>query len=158
MLDGPVSRVVDLALFAIANLANLLLATIFLARTRRLKKVEHILGLAVVAMALPAAAALVLNAVGARGWWWVLLPLPFILHCVSELLLDYVLKLPFRSTRLLGPYLGLYYLAMWGLIGYSFLVGKAYGLVTLATYFLCLAATWYSYTRVGHGQALAKKG
>ena len=158
MLDGPGFRVVDLTLFGIANLANLLLAAIFLARTRRLKRVEYVLGLIVVAMALPATAAVVLNAVSVRGWWWVLLPVPFIFHCANELLLDYVLKVPFRSTRLLGPYLGLYYLATWGLIGYSFMVGKAYGLITLVTYFLCLVTTWYSYSRVGHGEALAKEG
>jgi len=71
---------------------------------------------------------------------------------VVELLLDYVLKLPFRKTWLLGPYLGIYYLAQFGMIGYAFLVGKAHGFVTLVTYFCSLFATWYSYSRVKHGR------
>lgn len=157
-MDELVLHAADLALFAVANLSNLLLAAIFLGRTRELKRLEQALGLGVVALALPAAGAVVVNALGTRGWWWVILPLPFILHCVNELLLDYVLKIPFRSTRLLGPYLALYYLGCWGLIGYCFLVGKAYGLSSLVTYFLCLAATAYSYARVGHGQAAVKEG
>jgi hypothetical protein len=37
------------------------------------------------------------------------------------------------------------------MIGYSFLIGNAYGFVTLGTYFLGLFATWYSYAKVGHG-------
>ena len=57
----------------------------------------------------------------------------------------------FRHTRLLGPYLGLYYLALMGMVGYSFSIGKPYGAVTPATYLLQLLATWYSYARVGHG-------
>ena len=71
-----------------------------------------------------------------------------------ELLLDYVLEIDFRRThtRLLGPYLALFYLGQMGLIGYAFVVQPVYGFVTLATYFLNLLATWYSYSRVGHGR------
>ncbi len=80
-------RIIDIAIFVIANLINLLLIGIFLSRPKGLKKVEHVLGLFVVAM-----------------------------------------------------------------IGYSFLIGKTYGFVTLGTYFLGLFATWYSYSKVGHGK------
>jgi hypothetical protein len=38
-----------------------------------------------------------------------------------------------------------------GMIGYAFIVGKPFGFVTLATYFANLAATFYSFVRVGHG-------
>jgi hypothetical protein len=68
-----------------------------------------------------------------------------------EFVLDYWLELDFRHSRLLGPYLLLYYLALMGMIGYSFQVGRVFGFVTLATYFLQLAATGYSYRKVGHG-------
>jgi len=66
------------------------------------------------------------------------------------------LSLPFRSSRLLGPYLLLYYLSPMGMIGYAFLVSEAYGFITLATYFLNLLATWYSYCEVGHGTGVTK--
>ena len=55
---------------------------------------------------------------------------------------------------MLGPYLALYYLGLLGMIGYAFGAGKLYGFITLATYFLNLAATGYSYSRVGHGGRL----
>ena len=100
-----------------------------------------------VALALPLGAATTLNLLGKRDWWFVALPLPLILHCVVELLLDYILKLDFRKTRLLGPYLLLFYLGQMGLIGYAFVVAPACGFVTLATYFLCLGATRYAHAK-----------
>jgi hypothetical protein len=143
--------VIDIVLFVIANLINLLLIGILLSRPKGLKKVEHVLGLFVVAMILPVGMAIILNILGKREWWTIVLPLILILFLKIELLFDYILKLNFRKTRLLWPYLFLYYLAMMAMIGYSFSIGKIYGFVTLGTYFLGLFATWYSYSKVGHG-------
>jgi hypothetical protein len=86
-----------------------------------------------------------------RKWWTIVLPGLLMIFCLVELLLDYVFKYPFRQTRWLGSYLLLFYLAQWGVIGYSFLVSPAYGIVTLLTYFISLGATISSYKRVGHG-------
>ena len=144
---------VDLAVFLAANVANLLLVAIFLLRTRGAVKAERILGVFVMAMAIPVGAAAIWNVLEGRSWWTVVLLLPFLLHCVLELLLDYILRLDFRNTRLLWPYLIVSYLGQWGLIGYTFITGDVWGFVTLVTYFMCLGATWYSYARVGHGAA-----
>jgi hypothetical protein len=116
-------------------------------RPRGWKRFERIVGLVLVALALPLGAAAVLNFLGNRDWWFYILPLPLILHCVVELLLDYILKFDFRHSRLLGPYLALFYLGQWGLIGYAFVVNPIYGFVTLFTYFLCLGATRYAHAR-----------
>jgi hypothetical protein len=97
--------------------------------------------------------AVVLNALGRREWWAVVLPVLLAAYLILELILDYVLKLDFRNTRLLWPYLLVYYVAVNAMIGYTFLVDRAYGAITLATYLLGLLATWYSYSRVRHGQA-----
>lgn len=145
-------RIIDIGIFVIANLINLLLISIFLSRPKGLKKVEHVLGLFVVAMILPAGVVVILNILGKREWWTIVLPLILILFLKIELLFDYILKLNFRKTRLIWPYLLLYYLAMMAMIGYSFLIGKIYGFVTLGTYFFGLFATWYSYSKVGHGK------
>jgi hypothetical protein len=145
-------RIIDIAIFVIANLINLLLIGIFLSRPKGLKKVEHVLGLFLVAMILPVGVVVILNILGKREWWTIVLPMILILFLKIELLFDYILKLNFRKTRLLWPYLLLYYLAMMAMIGYSFLIGKTYGFVTLGTYFLGLFATWYSYSKVGHGK------
>ena len=145
------AHTVDIGLFVVANAINILLVGIFLSRPKGQKKVEHVLGLFVVAAILPVGTAIILNALGKREWWTIVLPVILILFLVVELLLDYILKLNFRKTRWLWPYLLLYYAAMMAMIGYSFMIGKAYGFVTLGTSFLGLFATWYSYSEVGHG-------
>jgi hypothetical protein len=139
--------VLDLAVVVAANLFNLLMAAIFFTRPRGWNRFERAVGLILVALALPLGAAAILNLLANREWWFVVLPLPLILHGVVELLLDYILELDFRQTRWLGPYLGLFYLGQWGLIGYAFVVQPIYGFCTLATYFLCLGATRYAHVK-----------
>jgi len=138
-------RTVDIAVFVIANLVNLLLIGLFLARAQGLERVESILGLVVMALALPLGAAVILNISGQREWWTIALPLLLILFFAIELLFDYILKLDFRNTALLWPYIVVYYLALMGMIGYSFSIGRPYGFITLGTYFLGLLATWYGH-------------
>ena len=151
MADPIDYRIIDITIFIIANLVNLLLIGIFLSRPKGLKKVEQVLGLFVVTMILPVGVAIILNFLAKREWWTIVLPLIFILFLKVELLFDYILTWNFRKTRWLWPYLLLYYTALMAMIGYSFLIGKSYGFVTLGTYFLGLFATWYSYAKVGHG-------
>jgi hypothetical protein len=145
-------RIIDIGIFVIANVINLLLIGIFLSRPKGKLKAERVFGLISVSLILPAGLAIVLNALGKREWWTIVLPAILILFLAVELLFDYILKLNFRKTRWLWPYLLLYYLAMMAMIGYSFMIEKIYGFVTLGTYFLGLFATWYSYSKVGHGR------
>lgn len=144
---------IDLGLVVIANLANLLLIGIFLSRPAGRDRLESVLGLVFVALALPLGAAVLLNALAGRLWWTIALPIPLIQFCGVELILDYLLKLDFRHSDLLRPYLILYYVSLVAMMGYTFGVGKIAGLITLAIYALNLGATWYSYSRVGHGRA-----
>jgi len=141
----------DLIICVIANLVNLLMVGIFLSRLRGLKSVEFWLGLGLEMLAVPLIAAVILNVIEGRELWFSILPLPLIIFLIVELGLDYLLKLDFRHSGLLGPYLVLYYLGLMGMIGYAFLTSKAWGFGTLATYFLNLIATWYSYKKVAHG-------
>jgi hypothetical protein len=144
-------RTIDLGVFIIANLVNLLLVGIFLSRPRGLDKVEHILGLVMVSLILPVGFAVLLNVLRKREWWTFVLPLLLILFLVIELLFDYILQLDFRSTALLWPYLTIFYIAEMAMVGYSFLIKKSYGFITLCTYLISLLATCYSYAKVGHG-------
>ena len=146
-------QAVDLAMVIVANAVNLLLIGLFLARAAGARGAERAFGLGTVVLVVPVVVAVILNAAGGRGWWYVVLPMVLVVFLCVEVVLDYILGLDFRHTRLLWPYLLLFYLAVNAMIGYAFLVGRAYGFVTLATYFLCLLATWYSYTQVGHGVA-----
>jgi len=151
MLGQSDFKSIDVGIFIIANVVNLLLIGIFVSRAKRMVNVEFVLGIAVVAMALPLIGAAIVNILSRREWWTIVLLLPMILYCILELVLDYVLKMEFRSTSLLWPYLTLFYVGLIGMVGYSFSVGKAYGFATLVTYFLNLFAAWYCYSKVGHG-------
>jgi hypothetical protein len=102
-------------------------------------------------LGIPLLAAAMVNALGARPLWTFVLPGLLVLSDTVEFFLDYLLKFDFRHSRWLGPYLGLYYLALMGMIGYTFAVGKPYGFLTLITYFINLASTAWSYARVQHG-------
>ncbi len=151
MIDKVNFEIVDWLVFVMAILVNLLLIGIFLARPRGLKKAEYILGLVMICLILPVFLAVLLNALGKREWWTIVLPSLLILFLLIELLFDYILKLDFRSTALLWPYLLVFYVGLMAMIGYSFLIKKSFGFITLGTYFLSLLATWYSYAKVGHG-------
>ena len=133
----------DLGLFLIINLFNLLTTVILLARTKGMAELEYKLGLINVAMIVPVGAIIVLNYMNQREWWTTILPLFFLAFLVLELVFDYVLKLNFRQTQLLWPYLMLFYVSQFTMIGFSFLANKQYGYVTLVTYFILLLTTLY---------------
>jgi hypothetical protein len=152
MLSNLEFVAIDVGLAVIANLANLLLVGIFLSRPSGRDRLEFVLGLVFVALALPLTGAVLLNALAGRPWWTIALPIPLIQFCGAELILDYLLRLDFRHSDLLRPYLLLYYVSLVAMMGYAFGVGKVAGLVTLGTYALNLGATWYSYSQAGHGR------
>lgn len=145
------TQTIDWGVVFTANLFNLLVVGIMLSRLKGWRRVERTLGIMSITLVLPLSLAVIKNLSVDREWWSVVLPGLLILYLLVEGLLDYVLKYPFRQSRWLGPYLLLFYLSQWGMIGYAFLVSQLYGFVTLLTYFLSLGATAYSYTKVGHG-------
>jgi hypothetical protein len=144
-------RTVDLVVFICANLFNLFIFFIMLSRPFGLERLERVVGILNLLLVIPLTIAVILNFTAGRDWWTYVLPLVMIVFLIVELLLDYVLQIPFRETRLLWPYLALFYMSAWMMIGYTFLVSKPYGFITLVTYFISLAATAYSYSQVGHG-------
>lgn len=99
-------------------------------------EIENIIGLIVIIMGFSLGYIAFFNKKKRRDMWKVYLLLPIFLFFVVELILDYILKLDFRSTILVGPYVLFYYIGLWGLIGYAFRFDKKWGFLTLATYFL----------------------
>lgn len=132
--------------------ANLLIAGMFWARVRVPARFR-LLGFAGTSMALPLGAAAAIAWAGGAAVWDVALPLVFVAFAVVEVLVDAVLDADVRRSRWLWPYLMLFYLAQWAVIGAAFRGSELGGFVVLATYFVCMAATVYSYRRVGHGVA-----
>jgi hypothetical protein len=146
-----ISQKLDLAVVVIANWLNLILSLIFLNRVFGYAAREHWLGYGTLIMVFPLTIIALANLTGGRGWAFWILPLVMVIFLVVEFVLDYWLKSDFRQTTWLGPYLLVYYLALFAMIGYAFLASKSYGFLTLITYFINLAATFFSYARVGHG-------
>jgi hypothetical protein len=141
---------IDLVAVAVANLMNLVMVVVFLLRTMRVGRLP-LVGLLWVALILVLAVVVTLNIKVRREWWAIVLPALLAVFLALEVALDYIARVDFRSTKLLWPYLFLYYVSILGMIGYSFLAEKKYGFITLATYFLSQVAALYSYLRVGHG-------
>lgn len=102
------------------------------------------------ALILPLVALALLNLRTGREWRSYVLPLVMATFLPLEFILENMLGINWRKTWFFGPYLLFYYFSLLMMIGYAFLVGRPYGFITLVTYFLGLAAAWYSYTRVGY--------
>ena len=132
------------------SLANLAIAAMFVARVRRPDWARP-LGFFGTAMALPLAAASLVAWLDGMDAWDIALPLVFVGFAIIEVGVDVVAGFDVRSSRWLWPYLGSFYVAQWAVIGAAFRASEMGGAVVLATYFVCLAATAYSYRRVGHG-------
>lgn len=135
---------------AAGSVANLAIAAMFVARVRRPGRARP-LGFFGTAMALPLAAASAIAWLAGMHPWDIALPLAFVAFAVIEIRVDVVAGFDVRSSRWLWPYLISFYLAQWAVIGAAFRASESGGAVVLATYFVCLAATAYSYRRVGHG-------
>jgi hypothetical protein len=78
-------EIVGLVVVVTANLYNLLMAGIFVTRPKGWNRFERVAGLAMVGMAVPLGAAVILNLLGNHEWWFVVLPVPLIVHCVVEM-------------------------------------------------------------------------
>lgn len=131
--------------------ANLLFAAMFAARVRAPRHARA-LGLAGTAMAVPLAVAAAVAAASGRAAWDVALPLVFVAFGVVEIVVDVAELVDVRTTRWLWPYLLTFYVAQWAVIGAAFRVSEGGGFAVLASYFATLAATAFSYRRVGHGR------
>ena len=120
----------------LANLINVIMSILFTARIFGLPQVEYALGVVVMVMGFALGYVALLNRKNGREEWEFFLLIPIFLFFIVELFLDYLFPSDFRSTAIVGPYILLYYIGLWGLVGYGFRFDKKWGFVTLATYFL----------------------
>lgn len=127
---------VDLIVVYFANFINVIMTILFTARIFGLPPIEYALGIVAMIMGFTLGYVALFNKKNKRDNWEAYLLIPIFLFFVVDLILDYVLAFDFRSTAIVGPYVLLYYIGLWGLIGYSFRFNKKWGFFTLATYFL----------------------
>ena len=107
-------RTIDLIVVICANIFNLMMVAIFLLRTGGNKQLEHTVGWIQVPLGIAFTIAAIYNFIHGRGLWMLLLPALMSTFILFELTLDYALKLNFRQTRILGPYLCYIMPPKWG--------------------------------------------
>ncbi|MFX0058360.1 MAG: hypothetical protein ACFE85_14755 [Candidatus Hodarchaeota archaeon] len=129
-------RKIDLFVACISNLINIVMSVLFIARIAGLPLLERVLGIIAMIMGFSLGYIAIINKKNKREKWEFYLLIPIVLLFIVELILDYILALEFRNTPIVGPYILLYYIGLWGLIGYNFRFDKKWGFITLATYFL----------------------
>jgi hypothetical protein len=126
---------IDLSVVVMANLINVMMAFLFVARLSGLSQVQHTLGVITMATGFALGYIAFHNRKNRRDKWLTYLLLPIFVFFIVELFIDYIFTFDFRSTAIVGPYILLYYAGLWGLIGYAFKFDKKWGFATLATYF-----------------------
>ena len=133
---------IDLLGSIIANVNNILLIGIFLARIYKYSKIENWLGIIFILSIIPLTLMLLESfAFSREGLYYVqlILMMSFI---VLELILDYLLKIDFRQNRsVLIPYVTLFYASFGGMIGIASHSGKQWTIITVITFLLMAAAS-----------------
>jgi len=128
-------KTIDLSVVLMANVINILMTFLFIFRISHLNQLEHGFGIITIIMGFILGIIAIYNKYNGREKWEVLLLLPVFIFFVVELILDYILVVNFRETAFVGLYILLYYVGLWGLIGYAFRFEKKWGFITLITYF-----------------------
>lgn len=139
----------SLVILFTAVAANLFTTAIFLFRILGRPDLERIIGMVFQFLAIPAIVALI--GVGAL-WMRIYLGI-FLAFLVMELILDYILKIPFRKNRrTLAPYLILYLLSFWGFIGILFTLNLYYGIIASCFYAVHTSVMIYYETGLRRGR------
>ena len=133
---------IDLLGSIIANVNNILLIGIFLARVYKYPKIEYWLGIIFILSIIPLTLMFLKSfAFNREGLYYMqlILMMSFI---VLELILDYLLKIDFRQNRaVLIPYVTLFYASSGGMIGVASHSGKQWITITVMTFLLMTAAS-----------------
>jgi len=121
----------------IANLNNIFLIGIFLARIYKYKKIEYWLGLLFIASIIPLALMFVEAFEMNRPLLYFIQLILIICFILFELTLDYILKMDFRQNRnILILYITLFYASFGGMIGIAGQSGKYWLIITVITFLI----------------------
>jgi len=133
-----------LTVWAVGNGVNVLQSVGFLSRIRTgSMELNHRLGYAIIALAVPAAAALVGFVRAGAGWRQWIGPAVYLAFVALELVVDYLWPIEFRSParpEVLVPYLTLFFGAILLMGVPMFRVNRPLWLVTVATTVLLLSS------------------
>jgi hypothetical protein len=134
-----------LTVWVVVNAVNLLQTAGFISRVRSggSMAINHILGYVMIALAVPAAVALVAFLLAGAGWLYWLGPAVYLAFVAFEVVVDYVRPVEFRSPRrpeILVPYLLLFFGAILLMGLPMFYLDRGLWLVTVVTTVLLLTS------------------
>ncbi len=134
----------------IANLNNVFLIGIFLARIYKYPTIEYWLGLLFISTIIPLILMLVKAFEMNRPLLYFVQLILMISFILLELLLDYILKIDFRQNRnIVIPYVTLFYATFGGMIGIASHTGKSWLLITIFTFLLMTFFSLFMYFKTG---------
>lgn len=134
----------------IANVNNLLLISIFIARIYHYHKIEHVLGIVFIVSILPLMWMFLKAIEMSRPFMYFLQLGLMISFIIAELILDYILKLEFRQNRsIVIPYVMLFYASFGGMIGIAGERGKHWMIITIITFLVMVSVSFLMYFRTG---------
>jgi len=137
---------IDLTYTISAVLFNLLIVGIFIAQKHKKEKLVRIFGISWLCLALPLAAVFATYLRGERNEDVTISFIFIFLYMLIELLLDYILKVDFRSQpRTHIPYIVLEYLALFSLIWLAFLIDPVVGYIVAICFWLLMGSLIYLY-------------
>ncbi len=124
----------------LANVNNLLLIALFLARIARRERLECWLGILFICSIFPLGYLFLSGFFQKRSFIYFLWLGLMIVFLILELFLDYILKIDFRHTQwMVIAYVTIFFGATGGMIGLASLAGRGWMLITVTT-FLIMAA------------------
>lgn len=127
---------------------NIKIILIFLARYRGPEGLEHKIGYLVIACIIPLIIILINYILIGKDLWILIYLIIIISFLIFEMILDYILKLNFRTNlKIVVPYTLFYYVAFWGLLAISFVINLVIGFIIFSIFMLSVVVTIYTHKK-----------
>ena len=124
----------------LAVLIYALVIAVFIARLAGLTQIEYALGICLIVLAIPLLYLLVAARESGRSALYLLQLILMIVYLAAELMLDYILKVDFRSVRWMTiAYVTLFFAGTGGMIGVASHAGRGWTYTSIVM-FLAMAA------------------
>ncbi len=126
-----------------ANLINVLVISVLIARLSNRPKIEYWLGIILILSIVPLAY-LFITAFGFKRHFLYFIQIGLMItYLVVELMLDYILKVDFRQNqRIVIPYIVLFFSGTGGMIGVASHAGKIWTIVTIISFLIMAIFTF----------------
>lgn len=127
----------------VANLINVLVISVFIARLSNRPKIEYWLGIILILSIVPLAY-LFITAFGFKRHFLYFIQIGLMItYLVVELMLDYILKVDFRQNqRIVLPYIMLFFSGTGGMIGVASHAGKVWTIVSIISFLIMAIFTF----------------